>query len=149
MELAMQADIIVAGAAAKFGQPEINLGIIPGAGGTQRLVRTVGKALAMRMVLTGEFIDADTAVSAGLAAEKTQPELAINRATEIARTIARKSPIAVRLAKESVLNAFENHLQQGLDLERKNFLFLAATEDRNEGLQAFLEKREPRFSGRG
>ncbi|AKH20669.1 2,3-dehydroadipyl-CoA hydratase PaaF [Sedimenticola thiotaurini] len=147
MELAMHADIIIAGEDAQFGQPEINLGIIPGAGGTQRLIRTVGKALAMRLVLSGEFIPARQALTAGLVAEVTQPELTLKRAIALAESIASKSPVAVRLAKEAILAGFETSLSQGLELERKAFLFLAATEDRQEGINAFLEKRPPQFKG--
>lgn len=147
-ELAMHADILIAGDSAQFGQPEINLGIIPGAGGTQRLVRTVGKPLAMKMVLSGEFIDAATALSAGLAAEVVPAGTTRERALELASRIARKGPIAVRQAKHALLGAFETHLRSGLDLERKAFTLLAATEDRAEGLAAFAEKRKPEFKGR-
>jgi enoyl-CoA hydratase len=147
-ELAMHADIIVAGESARFGQPEINLGIIPGAGGTQRLTRAVGKSLAMHMVLTGEMIDARTALGAGLVAEVTPPELTVDRALEIAETIASKPPVAVRLAKEAVLKAEEMSLEAALDYERKSFAMLFATEDRREGLKAFVEKRKPDFKGR-
>ena len=146
-ELAMHADIIIAGSNAQFGQPEINLGIIPGAGGTQRLVRTVGKSLAMKMILSGEFISADEALTAGIAAEITQPENTLRRAEKLAATIAKKSPIALKVAKQAILNAYETSLEQGLDNERKAFLFLAATEDRNEGIAAFMEKRSPKFTG--
>lgn len=146
-ELVMHCDIVIAGDSALFGQPEINLGIIPGAGGTQRLIRTVGKPLAMKMVLSGEMIDAKTALSAGLVAEVTIPEKTIERATELAHTIARKPPIAVRLAKEALLKAFETDLEAGLNLERKAFTLLAATEDRQEGIAAFMEKRKPHFKG--
>lgn len=147
-ELAMHADVIIAGNNAQFGQPEINLGIIPGAGGTQRLIRTVGKALATKMVLAGEFINAEEAQTAGLVAEVTQPELSLERATKLAVTIARKPPIAVRAAKEALLNSFETSLNTGLELERKLFISLAATEDRNEGIAAFMEKRRPNFQGK-
>lgn len=147
-ELAMHADILIAGRDARFGQPEINLGIIPGAGGTQRLVRTVGKSLAMRMILTGDPIGAELALESGLVAEVTEPELTLKTAMELALSIAAKPPIAARLAKEAVLRAFETPLEQGLEFERKSFLFLAATDDRNEGINAFLEKRKPRFNGR-
>ena len=143
----MHADVIIAGEDARFGQPEINLGIIPGAGGTQRLVRSVGKALAMKLVLSGEFINAREALAAGLVAEVTQPELTLKRATALAETIASKSPIALRLAKEAILASYETPLSQGLELERKAFLFLAATQDRQEGIDAFLEKRPPQFTG--
>lgn len=148
IELAMHCDIVIAGENARFGQPEINLGIIPGAGGTQRLVRAVGKSLAMKMILSGEFIDAHTALAAGLVAEITQPELTLKRAVELAEIIAGKSPIALRLAKEAILAADETPLSQGLELERKAFLFLAASEDRREGIAAFLDKRTPQFKGR-
>lgn len=147
-ELALHADIIVAGENARFGQPEINLGIIPGAGGTQRLVRIAGKALAMKMVLSGEPISARDALAAGILAEVTQPEACFERALEMAQTIAAKAPLALRLAKECVLQAFETSLQQGLELERRAYLLLAATEDRQEGIAAFLEKRRPTFTGR-
>ncbi len=147
-ELAMHADIIIAGSNAQFGQPEINLGIIPGAGGTQRLIKTVGKALATKMVLSGEFIDADTARSAGLVAEVTQPELTLERAFALAKTIASKSPLAVQQAKACLNKAFETTLSAGLDFERKTFVMLASTEDRNEGIQAFMEKRKPEFKGK-
>ncbi|MCW8891286.1 MAG: 2,3-dehydroadipyl-CoA hydratase [Sedimenticola sp.] len=147
MELALCADIIIAGENAQFGQPEINLGIIPGAGGTQRLIRSVGKSLAMKLILSGEFINAREALAACLVAEVTQPELTLKRATELATTIASKSPVAVRIAKEAILAAYETPLSQGLELERKAFLFLASTEDRQEGIQAFMEKRVPQFKG--
>lgn len=147
-ELAMCADIIVAGEGAKFGQPEVNLGIMPGAGGTQRLARTVGKSLAMKMVLTGEAIDARAALAAGLIAEVVPPELCVDRALELAEAIAAKAPIAVRLAKESVIKAEEMPLEAALDHERKLFTLLFATEDRREGVAAFIEKRKPQFKGR-
>jgi enoyl-CoA hydratase len=147
-ELAMCADIIVAGEGARFGQPEINLGLIPGAGGTQRLTRAVGKSRAMKMVLTGEAIDARAALAAGLIAEVVPPELTLDRALELAEAIAAKPPIAVRLAKEAVLKAQETTLEAGLDYERKAFTILFSTEDRREGVQAFLEKRKPNFKGR-
>jgi len=147
-ELAMQADIIIAGDNARFGQPEINLGIIPGAGGTQRLVRAVGKALAMKMVLSGEMIDARAAREAGLVADVTPPELTLEKTLELARAIAGKPATAVRLAKDSLRRAFDTSLTAGLDYERKAFTVLAGTEDRNEGLAAFMEKRKPRFTGR-
>jgi len=147
-ELAMCADIIVAGEGARFGQPEINLGLIPGAGGTQRLTRAVGKSRAMKMVLTGEAIDARAALAAGLIAEVVPPELTLDRALELAEMIAAKPPVAVRLAKEAVLKAQEMTLEAGLDYERKAFAILFATEDRREGVDAFLNKRKPVFKGR-
>ncbi len=147
-ELAMQADIVIAGSNAQFGQPEINLGIIPGAGGSQRLIRAVGKSLASQMVLSGEFIDAETACSAGLASEITQPELTLERAQQLARRIAAKSPLALRQAKQALQQAFEGSLSSGLEFERKAFVMLAGSEDRREGIDAFLEKRKPEFKGK-
>lgn len=147
-ELMMHADIVIAGAGARFGQPEINLGIIPGAGGTQRLIRAVGKPLAMKLVLSGEFIDATTALQAGLIAEVVEDDQTLERAQALAAAIAGKSPVALRLAKESLLKAYETTLEAGLAFERKAFTLLAATEDRREGIAAFTEKRAPRFKGR-
>ncbi len=147
-ELVMHADIVIAGDNAQFGQPEINLGIIPGAGGTQRLLRTVGKSMAMQLVLSGEFISASQARDFGLVSEVTIPERSLERATELARKIATKPPIAVRQAKEVLLKAYETTLDSGLSLERKAFTLLAATEDRNEGIAAFMEKRKPNFTGK-
>lgn len=146
-ELALHADIIIAGAAAQFGLPEINLGIIPGAGGTQRLTRAVGKSLAMKMILSGEFIDAKTAVSAGLAAETVPADQTIERALALAAKIAKKGPLALEMAKQSILKSFETSLRVGLDFERRSFTVLAASDDRNEGIAAFLEKRKPDFKG--
>lgn len=147
-EMAMHADIVIAGAGARFGQPEINLGTMPGAGGTQRLIRTVGKPLAMKMVLSGEMIDAATALAAGLASEVVDDDKTLERALALAGTIAAKSPLAVRLAKEAMLRSFETGLEAGLNLERKSFSLLAASEDRREGIAAFLEKRQAAFNGR-
>jgi enoyl-CoA hydratase len=147
-ELALCADILVAGSNAQFGQPEINLGLIPGAGGTGRLARTVGKALTMQMVLTGQPIDAQTALAAGIAVEVDEPESALSRAVEIAAVIATRPPLAVRFAKEAVLRAFESPLSEALVAERQAFAVLAASHDRNEGIAAFLDKRPPRFTGR-
>lgn len=147
-ELVMHADIVIAGDNAQFGQPEINLGIIPGAGGTQRLIRTVGKSMAMQLVLSGEFISAAQARDFGLVSEVTIPERSLERALELARKIATKPPIAVRQAKEVLLKAYETTLDSGLSLERKAFTLLAATEDRNEGIAAFMEKRKPNFTGK-
>ncbi|WP_263262150.1 2,3-dehydroadipyl-CoA hydratase PaaF [Pseudomonas sp. RIT-PI-S] len=146
-ELAMQADIIIAGEGARFGQPEINLGIMPGAGGTQRLLRAVGKAMAMQMVLTGEAIDARHAQRLGLVSEVTQPEFTVERALAIGRVIASKAPLAVRLAKEALLKAMDCDLATGLRLERHAFTVLAASRDRAEGIRAFQEKRAPVFTG--
>ncbi|MCP4597752.1 2,3-dehydroadipyl-CoA hydratase PaaF [Neptuniibacter sp.] len=146
-ELAMHADILIAGEEAKFGQPEIKLGIMPGAGGTQRLLRSVGKSMAMQMVLTGEPISAQQAMDSGLISEITIPEATLERAQAVATQIARHAPIAVEMAKDSLLKAFDTDLASGLVYERKAFTLLAATEDRNEGINAFLEKRKPLFKG--
>jgi enoyl-CoA hydratase len=147
-ELAMHVDIVIAGKGARFGQPEINLGTIPGAGGTQRLIRTVGKPLAMKMVLSGEMIDAQTALAAGLVAKVTTDDDVLDRALALAGVIAHKSPLAVRLAKEAMLRSFEVGLESGLNLERKSFSLMAASADRKEGIAAFLEKRPARFTGK-
>lgn len=146
-ELAMHADIIIAGENALFGQPEINLGIMPGAGGTQRLLRAVGKSLATQMVLTGEPISARRAFEAGLVSEITQPELTLERAKAIALHIASKAPLAVRLARESLHKAMDTDLATGLRFERHAFTSLAGTADREEGIRAFQEKRPATFQG--
>lgn len=147
-ELAMLCDIIVAAETAQFGQPEINIGLIPGAGGTQRLTRAVGKHRAMEMVLTGRPIAAREAEARGLVTCVVPSELCLDEAKRLAREIAGKPAVAVRLAKEAVLKAFDTHLEGGLDFERKCFYLLFATEDHTEGINAFLEKRPPRFKGR-
>jgi enoyl-CoA hydratase len=147
-ELAMALDLIVAGEGAKFGQPEINLGVIPGAGGTQRLARAVGKGRAMRMILTGDSITAAEAERAGLVAVITQDELVVEDALALAARIATKSPIALRLAKEAINVAYEMSLTDALAHERRLFYLLFASEDQKEGMAAFLEKREPDFKGR-
>ncbi len=147
-ELMMHCDIVIAGDNAQFGQPEINLGIIPGAGGTQRLVRAVGKSMAMQLVLSGEFISAEQGRDFGLVSEVVIPERTLERARQLAEKIATKPPIAVRLAKEAILKSYETTLDSGLNLERKAFTMLAATEDRNEGIAAFMEKRKPNFTGK-
>ncbi len=147
-ELAMHADILIAGSDAQFGQPEINLGIMPGAGGTQRLLKAVGKSLAMQMVLTGQPIQARQAKEAGLISEITQPELTVSRALVIGKVIASKGSLAVRLAKEAILKGMDTDLATGLRFERYAFTVLAGTQDREEGIAAFKEKRQPRFLGR-
>jgi len=147
LELMMNCDIVIASENAKFGQPEINLGIIPGAGGTQRLTRLVGKHKAMEMILTGEMITAQEALKIGLVNKVAPVELYLEEAKNMAVTIAKKSPVAVRLAKEAILQAFETPLSDGLMHERKNFYMLFATKDQKEGMNAFLEKREPVFEG--
>ncbi|HLA24906.1 MAG TPA: enoyl-CoA hydratase-related protein [bacterium] len=147
-ELAMLCDMIVAAETAQFGQPEINLGIMPGAGGTQRLTRAIGKVRAMEMVLTGRPIPARQAEALGLVTKVVPAEAVLDEAVALAKEIAAKPPIAVRLAKEAVLKAFDTTVEGGLDYERKAFYLLFATEDRTEGIQAFLEKRKPVFRGR-
>jgi enoyl-CoA hydratase len=147
-ELAMTLDLIVAGEGAKFGQPEISIGVIPGAGGTQRLTRAIGKAKAMRMILTGEPITAREAEAAGLVAVVTQDELVVEDALALAETIAQKSPLALRMAKEAVNAAFEMSLTDALAHERRLFYLLFASQDQKEGMAAFLEKRSPDFTGR-
>jgi enoyl-CoA hydratase len=147
-ELAMTLDLIVAGQGARFGQPEINLGIIPGAGGTQRLTRAIGKSKAMRMILTGEPITAREAEAAGLVAQVTTDELCVEDALALAAKIAAKSQIALRLAKESVNAAYEMDLTDGLAHERRLFYLLFASDDQKEGMAAFREKRTPEFKGR-
>jgi len=147
-ELAMTLDLIVAGEGAKFGQPEISIGVIPGAGGTQRLTRAIGKAKAMRMILTGEPISAREAEAAGLVAVVTQDELVVEDALALAATIAQKSPLALRMAKEAVNAAYEMSLTDALAHERRLFYLLFASQDQKEGMAAFLEKRSPDFTGR-
>lgn len=148
LELALCADIIVAGEGAQFGAPEINLGIIPGGGGTQWLPRVVGKSVAMKMVLSGLFLSAEEARASGLVAEVVPNEHAIPRALELAERVAGKSPLALRVAKDSVLRAWEMPLADGLAYERRSFALLLASEDKAEGMAAFLEKRKPVFKGR-
>ncbi len=147
-ELAMTCDIIIASESARFGQPEIRLGLMPGAGGTQRLTRALGKSRAMEMVLTGRPITAQEACAAGLVLRVVPVELCLDEAKRLAREIAGQAPVAVRLAKEAVLQAFETPLEAGLEFERRCFHSLFGTEDKREGIRAFLEKRPPQFSGR-
>ncbi len=147
-ELAMTLDLIVAGEGARFGQPEITIGVIPGAGGTQRLTRAIGKSKAMEMILTGEPISAAEAENAGLVARITQDELCVEDALELAAKMAAKSPLALRLAKEAVNAAYEMSLTDALAHERRLFYLLFASEDQKEGMAAFLEKRTPDFTGR-
>jgi enoyl-CoA hydratase len=147
-ELAMACDMIVASETAQFGQPEINLGIIPGTGGTQRLTRAVGKALAMEMVLNDRRLSAEEAYKFGLINRVTPPGSYLNEALELANQIARRAPIAVRLAKESVNKAYEMTLAEGAAFERRNFYFLFSTEDQKEGMDAFLSKRDAEWKGK-
>jgi len=147
-ELAMVCDLIVASETAKFGQPEINLGVLPGAGGTQRLTRAVGKAIAMDMILTGRMIGAREALALGLVARVVAREAWLDEAKRVASEIAAKGPIAVRLAKEAVDQAFEVPLSAGVEFERRAFYLARSSEDATEGLTAFVEKRGPDFKGR-
>lgn len=147
-ELAMMADMIVAADTAVFGQPEINLGIIPGAGGTQRLTRAVGKAIAMEMVLADRKLTAAEALSFGLVNRVVAAEALMDEAIRLAQKVASMSQIAVRLAKDAVNRAYELTLQEGLNYEKRNFYLLFDTEDRKEGMAAFVEKRKPEWKHR-
>ncbi|MDQ0616805.1 enoyl-CoA hydratase [Arthrobacter globiformis] len=147
-ELAMMCDFIIAGDNAKFGQPEINLGVVPGMGGSQRLTRAVGKAKAMDMILTGRFIDAAEAERSGLVARVVPAADTVEEALKAAEVIASKSKPAAMLAKEAVNAAFETGLAQGVLFERRLFHSLFASEDQKEGMAAFAEKRQPEFRHR-
>ncbi len=147
-ELAMACDMIVASETATFGQPEINLGIIPGAGGTQRLIRAVGKALAMEMILNARNLSAEEAYQFGLVNRVVPAESYLDEALTLAREIAARAPVAVRLAKEAVNKAYEMTLAEGLAYEQRAFFLLFSTEDQREGMQAFMEKRKPEWKGR-
>jgi len=147
-ELAMHCDMIVASENAQFGQPEINLGIIPGAGGTQRLARTFGKFRTMEMVLTGANFPAQEMLAHGLVNRVVPQGEHLTEAVKLAKVVATKAPLAARLAKDAVLAAFETTLEQGLANERKNFFLLFASEDMREGTKAFIEKRNADFKGR-
>ncbi|HWM63932.1 MAG TPA: enoyl-CoA hydratase-related protein [Solirubrobacterales bacterium] len=146
-ELALTCDMIVASDTARFGQPEITLGIIPGGGGSQRLARVLGKQRAMEYVLTGRRFDADMALEMGLVNKVVKKGRWLEEAMELARTVAERPPIAARLAKQAVLTADETALSAGLEAERRLYELSMATEDRLEGMHAFLEKREPKFEG--
>lgn len=147
-ELAMHADIIIAGEGARFGQPEIRVGIMPGGGATQRLVRAVGKFRAMRLLLTGEPVDAAEAYAMGLASLVVPDAEVESRALEMAGTIAALPPLAARRIKEVVLAGADAPLDTGLMLERRTFDTLFDTEDQKEGMNAFMEKRQPDFTGK-
>lgn len=147
-ELMMHCDIIIASETARFGQPEILIGVMPGAGGTQRLTRAVGKALAMEMVLTGRQITADEALRAGLINKIVPVEYFLEEAQKMAKDIANKPPIGVRLAKEAVLKSFDTTIEMGLEFERKNFYLCFSSEDMKEGMAAFIEKRKPEWKGK-
>jgi enoyl-CoA hydratase len=147
-ELAMMCDMIIASETAKFGQPEIKLGVIPGAGGTQRLTRAIGKAKAMELVLTGRLLSADEAHFYGLVNKVVPVEMYMHEATQLAMEISQMSPVAARLAKEAVNRSFETHLDEGLHFERKNFYLAFASDDQKEGMKAFVEKRKALFKGK-
>jgi enoyl-CoA hydratase len=147
-ELAMSCDMVIASETARFGQPEINLGVIPGAGGTQRLTRAVGKALAMEMVLNNRSLSAEEALRSGLINKVVPVERYLDEALALAAEIAARAPLAVRLGKEAVNRAFETHLADGILEERQAFYFLFASEDQKEGMRAFGEKRKPNWKGK-
>lgn len=147
-ELMMTCDIVIASETAKIGQPEINIGVMPGAGGTQRLTRAVGKVKAMEMVLTGKMISAEEALRWGLINKVVPVEYYLQEAKDLAKEIAGKPPVAVRLAKEAVLKSFDTTIEGGLEFERKNFYLLFASEDQKEGMKAFTEKRKPEWKGK-
>src|ERR671917_827780 len=147
-ELALSCDLVVASETARFGQPETGLGIIPGAGGTQRLTRAVGKAVAMDMILSGRMLTAEEARAAGLVARVVAREAWLEEAKRVARDIAARGPVATRLAKEAVDRAFEGPLSLGLEYERRLLYLAFASEDAKEGLEAVVEKRRPEFKGR-
>jgi len=148
LELAMACDIIVASEDAKLGQPEINIGVFPGAGGTQRLTRVVGKYKAMDMILTGQPIGAREAHTRGLVSRVVPKEQYLFEAKRLAHEIATKSPLAVSLAKEAVSKSYETTLSEGIEFERRNFYMMMSSEDKQEGMKAFLEKRKPSYKGK-
>jgi enoyl-CoA hydratase len=146
-ELAMACDMIIASETARFGQPEINLGVIPGAGGTQRLTRAIGKALAMEMVLNNRWLSAQEALQYGLVNRVVPVERCLDEALQLAAEVAGRAPLAVRLGKEAVNHAFESFLSDGLADERRAFYLLFASQDQKEGMQAFVEKRKAAWKG--
>lgn len=147
-ELSMLCDMIVAAKCAKFGQPEVNLGVIPGAGGTQRLTRAIGKARAMEIILTGRMVEAAEMYDAGLLTKLSEDDKYLDDAIAIAKTICTKAPIAIQLAKDSILRAFDTSIETGMEIEKKNFYMLFASEDKMEGMKAFVEKRKPTWKGK-
>jgi len=148
LELAMSLDVLVASETTQFGQPEIDIGVMPGGGGTQRLTRAVGKYKAMEMVLTGKRIGAEEAKTLGLVSRVVPKESYLEEAKRVANEVAAKSPVAVRLAKMAVNKAFQMGLTDGIDFERELFYLLFASEDKTEGMRAFMEKRRPEFKGK-
>jgi enoyl-CoA hydratase len=147
-ELAMACDMVVAADDATFGQPEIKIGIIPGAGGTQRMTRALGKAKAMELILTGRNLSAKEAYERGLVSQVVAREETLNEALKLAAEVASMPPLAVRAAKEAVNRAHELSLEAGLEFERRNFFMLFASDDQKEGMAAFVEKRKPTWKGR-
>jgi enoyl-CoA hydratase len=147
-ELMMMCDVVIASDNVQVGQPEINIGVMPGAGGTQRLTRAVGKAVAMDVILNGRFLNAKEALAAGLVSRVVPREHWFDAALKVAQEMAKKPPIALRLAKEAVLKAHELSLEEGVQHERKLFYMLFATEDQKEGMRSFVEKRKPSFKGK-
>jgi enoyl-CoA hydratase len=147
-ELALACDVVVVSESVQLGQPETNLGILPGAGGTQRWTRVAGKAVAMDVILSGRFLTAREALAAGLVSRVVAKEAWLEEAKRVARAIAVKPPVAIRLAKEAVDRAYESTLTLGLEYERRALYLAFASEDAREGLRAFLEKRPPQFEGR-
>lgn len=146
-ELAMSCDFIIAGDTARFGQPEIKIGTIPGGGGTQRLTHAIGKSKAMLAILTGGMMDANEAERSGLVAKVVPAETLMQETFEIAKTISNRAPVAVKLAKEAVNIAFEAGLRDGMEYERRNFYLTFSSKDQKEGMKAFMEKREPKYQG--
>ena len=147
-EFVMTCDMVIASETAKFGQPEIKIGTIPGAGGTQRLTKAVGKAKAMELILTGRFLSAQEAHFYGLVNKVVPVEMYMHEAVELAKEIAQMSPVAVQLAKEAINRSFETQLDEGLMFERKNFYLTFASADQKEGMKTFIEKRKPVFTGK-
>jgi enoyl-CoA hydratase len=147
-ELALSCDLIVAGENARFAQPEIKLGIIPGAGATQRLAKAIGPNRAMEMILTGEPVASKELHAAGLINRLVPDELVLNEALELAELIAQRPRVAVRLARHAIRYGTEHTMKEGLEMERRNYLMLYDTEDQKEGMAAFLEKRKPKFKGK-
>lgn len=146
-ELALHGDMVLTGENAQFALPEIGLGMLPGAGGTQRLARLVGQQLTMRWAMTGEMISAQTALQHGISSQVCPAGLTVQYALELAEKIAKQAPLAIRAIKQSLKSIHEVTLSQGLKLEHQHFVWLAATQDRQEGINAFLEKRKPEFRG--
>lgn len=147
-ELVMNCDMVIAAETARFGQPEINLGVMPGAGGTQRLTKALGKVKAMELLLTGDTLSAEEALRYGLINRVVPREVYLDEALKLARRIAAQAPLAVRLIKKSVLKAIDLPLEEGLHFERNHFYLLFSSQDQKEGMKAFAEKRMPHFTGK-